>query len=528
MNKVFLILILFFAQTLSALTKQELNRFNEVTKNLTPTFRYNMNVALFKGDSDSTFIVSNDGRIIKGLSQYELVIFNSNLQEKSGSIDELVDLIERSDLDMDGEYPLVIRDITDLDSVATYAIRYNGDVVVKKGIYDGIECFVDGYAKVCKDHLWGVINKEGAVVVPLSLHDCNHIFINHNVWIYAEGISKWQMLNEKGEVVCSYDEVDYNIDKRLKRVEKNLRSFFKNRSLGVTIVRDGDKWGAVDKEGKIVVPIENDKHSVVYRAENGMWFYGESVFSPEGKTIIKPIDPRISSYIAFNHILTEKVETIENAQVVDFALYDFNGKQVDNFTLPNGFKWCLVGNEWVLRNSYGQLVAGSYIDVVFKHDCPLKDINPWSGNSSDSFFKVFDEGVAGMIDMNGKLVLPMKFSSCRVVNDLFQANVLKNGVFYIGYFDLNGNEIVPVSLYRRFAYENFGWHYEGTDCTLDAYQVNGKWGLLDMETKKTVVPFCLDDVLAFMHGVGVVKYKGRLYYINEKGEGLPNEAYMTK
>ena len=133
-----------------------------------------------------------------------------------------------------------------------------------------------------------------------------------------------------------------------------------------------------------------------------------------------------------------------------------------------------------------------------------------------------------MIDMNGKLVLPMKFSSCRVVNDLFQANVLKNGVFYIGYFDLNGNEIVPVSLYRRFAYENFGWHYEGTDCTLDAYQVNGKWGLLDMETKKTVVPFCLDDVLAFMHGVGVVKYKGRLYYINEKGEGLPNEAYMTK
>ena len=227
MNKVFLILILFFAQTLSALTKQELNRFNEVTKNLTPTFRYNMNVTLFKGDSDSTFIVSNDGRIIKGLSQYELVIFNSNLQEKSGSIDELVDLIERSDLDMDGEYPLVIRDITDLDSVATYAIRYNGDVVVKKGIYDGIECFVDGYAKVCKDHLWGVINKEGAVVVPLSLHDCNHIFINHNVWIYAEGISKWQMLNEKGEVVCSYDEVDYNIDKRLKRVEKILEVFLR-------------------------------------------------------------------------------------------------------------------------------------------------------------------------------------------------------------------------------------------------------------------------------------------------------------
>lgn len=49
-----------------------------------------------------------------------------------------------------------------------------------------------------------------------------------------------------------------------------------------------------------------------------------------------------------------------------------------------------------------------------------------------------------------------------------------------------------------------------------------------METKKTVVPFCLDDVLAFMHGVGVVKYKGRLYYINEKGEGLPKEVYKKE
>lgn len=528
MNKIVIVLILFFAQSVSALTKQELNRFNEVSKNLKPTFQYNMNVSLFKGNNDSTFIVSNEGKIIKGLSKYELVCFNSNQQFASGKIDDVAYLRERPDLDLGGKYPIVICDVTDIDSIVSYALRYNGEVLIEKGTYDAIEFFIDGYARVKKNNLWGVINSEGIVVVPLSLHDRSHIFINHNIWIYNESVSKWQMLNEKGDVVCSYDEVDYNIDKRLKLAEKNLRKFFKNRDLGITIVRDGEKWGAVNKEGKVVVPIVNDKHSVVYRADNGMWFYGESIFNQEGKPIIKPIDYRICSYIAFDHVLTEKVETIENANVIDFVLYDFNGNKVDNFSLPNGFRWCLVGNEWILRNANGQMVAGSFTDVVFKHDCPLKDINPWSGYSSNSYFKVYDEGSAGLMDLNGKLVLPMKYSTCRVVNDLFQAYMLKNGIFYIGYFDLNGNEILPVSLYRRAAYEDFGWHYEGADCKLDAYQKNGKWGLLDMETKNTVVPFCLDDVLAFMHGVGVVKYKGRLYYINEKGEGLPDEVYQTK
>ena len=71
----------------------------------------------------------------------------------------------------------------------------------------------------------------------------------------------------------------------------------------------------------------------------------------------------------------------------------------------------------------------------------------------------------------------------------------------------------------------FGWFYEGKDCPFEACRLDGKWGCLDKKTKEVVIPFVLDDVYAFMNGVGVVVYNGRLHYINEKGEGLPDEAY---
>ena len=54
----------------------------------------------------------------------------------------------------------------------------------------------------------------------------------------------------------------------------------------------------------------------------------------------------------------------------------------------------------------------------------------------------------------------------------------------------------------------------------------GKYGLCRMKDMKVLVPFVCDECGSLMSdGMAVAVYGGRRYYINEKGEGLPAEAY---
>lgn len=519
-----LIVLTFISLSVNALSGNGNFKINTLPDSLVPLFRYNMNVALFKGNEDSVYVVNVDGDIIFKGPKTTSIMFNSNL-DFYGVNEDGDPLNVRNDLNLDGVYPIVIREG---DDHSTYAIDYKGHTVIKKGKYDIISNFVDGYARVSKDDKWGIIDVNSKEIVPLSASEGFHFFINHNIWQYFESDSKWHMIDNQGKDVCSFDQVTYNYDTSFPLVEKYFIYYMKNRDLGISIVRKGNKWGAVDKYGKIIIPLVNERPSAVYKCEDGRWIYGGSVFDQNGNLIFKQSDYQTSTTVEYGTILTEKMEQKENSYSLIFGLYDSKGNKTNYIQVSDNIRWHLIGSEWTLEDNKGRIVSGPYEDVEFKHDCPAKDFSPWIGDKAEELFKVVDDGKAGLIDQNGKFILPMKYSSCSVDHSALKGSILDGSIRYVAFYDFNGKEIQPMALHKRFAYEGFSWHYEGTDCTLDAYQVNGKWGLLDMETKKTVVPFCLDDVLAFMHGVGVVKYKGRLYYINEKGEGLPKEAYMTK
>lgn len=522
MKNVLLIVLAIISLSANAIAENGKFKINSLPDSLVPIFRYNMNVALFQGkNNDSVYVVNLKGDLIFKGPNKDNVIFNSNI-DFNGVGDAL---FTRYDFNLDGVYPIVIKD--DVDN-STYAIDYNGHTIIQKGKYDFISAFVDGYARVYKDDQWGVIDINSKEIVPLSISDASLIFINHNIWVYYENDSKWHMIDNHGKDVCSFDQVTHNYNTTMSLVEKNFIYYMKNRELGISIVRNGNKWGAVDKSGKIIIPFVNDNPSSLYKCEDGRWIYGESVFDQNGKLIFKQNDFQTSTTIEYGIIMTEKFEQKGNTYSLNFGLYDTKGIKTNFIQISENVRWHLIGNEWALEDNKGRIISGPYEDVEFKHDCPAKDIAPWYGKKAGDFFKVVEDNKAGMIDVNGKFVLPMKFSTCQVSGNVFEANIIDGPIRYSGFFDFTGKMIRPLELHKRFAYEDFGWHYEGTDCTLDAYQVNGKWGLLDMETKKTIVPFCLDDVLAFMHGVGVVKYKGRLYYINEKGEGLPDEVYQMK
>lgn len=84
---------------------------------------------------------------------------------------------------------------------------------------------------------------------------------------------------------------------------------------------------------------------------------------------------------------------------------------------------------------------------------------------------------------------------------------------------------------------------ENNDRTLNLkYKIrsaNGKYKLYDPDEKQgpymlldpdgnNLTPMGCDWIGHFSEGLILVKYKGRYYYLNEKGEGLPKEAYMMK
>lgn len=61
----------------------------------------------------------------------------------------------------------------------------------------------------------------------------------------------------------------------------------------------------------------------------------------------------------------------------------------------------------------------------------------------------------------------------------------------------------------------------------DPDEKQGPYMLLDPEGNN-LTPMGCDWIGHFSEGLILVKYKGRYYYLNEKGEGLPKEAYMMK
>ncbi|MDO4525302.1 MAG: WG repeat-containing protein, partial [Bacteroidales bacterium] len=212
-NKLLIVLTLISLST-NMLFGNSVFKINTLPDSLVPLFRYNMNVALFKGSEDSVYVVNVDGDIIFRGPKTTTITFNSNL-DFDGVNEEGHPLQVRNDLNLDGVYPIVIRDGVDR---STYAIDYNGRIVIEKGKYENISYFVDGYARVSKDDKWGVIDVNAKEIVPLSVSDESHFFINHNIWQYFESDSKWHMIDNHGKDVCSFDEISYNHDPSMRHI----------------------------------------------------------------------------------------------------------------------------------------------------------------------------------------------------------------------------------------------------------------------------------------------------------------------
>jgi hypothetical protein len=532
-----MLLVTLFAH---ALTKQELDRFNEVTKNieLDPDYGvhfYSMHMALFHS-RDSMFLVTNKGDILLRLpnNTHFSVIFNFNNTTFPMYDYYNMNLNPEFDRNLDQFGPIAVN-YSDYDIFTgdgeeyAYMIDSTGKVLIERGIYKFISPMVDGYIWAQKESGWGVLDRNFKEVVPFVYPDTRYIVIEHNIWVarpldgkdYKNGY-RWYMLDKEGNDVCSYDLIDYNIDRHIDPGAMSYLKYIQNRDLKVMIVSNNGKYGAVDENGKEIIPLINDCSGIIYNINDSLRYFGNEIFDGEGYQINNCKVINRYRRLSYNYILDDEPFKVETAQY-----FDINGNPVDYLNLTDKLRWNIKGGKFVLEKK-GKPISDIYDAIYLKDDQPERCyVIPHEGDKVDQYFSVRKNGKEGVIDSKGKLIVPIEYDKCRLSYDFIRVVSIVDGKKRFGFCNLKGEIVHPVKYQFREGGMGleFGWFYEGKDCPFEACRLDGKWGCLDKKTKEVVIPFVLDDVYAFMNGVGVVVYNGRLHYINEKGEGLPDEAY---
>lgn len=258
---------------------------------------------------------------------------------------------------------------------------------------------------------------------------------------------KWGYLNKEDEVVIpiKYDEL----------------GFSGNDLFGIRLYYS---WGFADRTGNVVIPaiyssvisgfnsegiacvIKNNKK--IYINKQGVIVYDSKSDFSDGHAIVT---------------LEEKKGFINGAgkQITALIYDDTNG-------FSEGMANVKMGNKW------------GYIDKAGKIIIPLKFDNADIFVHGLAVIKI--DGKFGFLNKSGNLAIPLKYDSAgRFKDGLALVQINKK----MGYIDSTGTAIIPI-VYDDILPESLGYY---------ALRFGNKWGFLNKKGV-TVFPFIYDDVLS--------------------------------
>lgn len=211
-----------------------------------------------------------------------------------------------------------------------------------------------------------------------------------------------------------------------------------------------------------------------------------------------------------------------------------------------------------------------YIDTTMKLVVPLIYDN--NKNYYYGYAAVEKDGKWGVIDMEGKVVLPIMYDDLGVLYEGVYYKVKKKNKY--GIIDINGNEILEAKYDAIFNHslndanvevldkgENVMFNLLTKEFTSGKYDYiftnegglmrvnksifveyqeykipseglmpvkkNGKWGYIDGDSN-LVIPCIYDEVSLFNGGRAIVKYNGKEYVIDKKGNVVEDEEAIKK
>ena len=319
--------------------------------------------------------------------------------------------------------------------------------------------------------LWGWVNREGKQIVPCKYNRELWPFQFENetcVCVTNETTGLIGVLNAYGETVVPFE---YN-DIKTRNNPGIMSNLF--------IVQKEGKWGAVNKQGKIVIPIIHDKpqHSDV---DKGIVFFEKGNkwggYDEYGNNVL----PFIFNYTA-DQPTEFKDFSIVQALDKTWFLCDKKGKMkklnidanAELWTYPDDKLLIVKEGKW---DRLFDIESNKYVSPFFDQICLeyknkfVADIR--TANGYTSF----------IINDKGKRLFTHEYDHCHAL-DYGYIKAEKNGKF--GIIDYNDRIIVP------FEYDDFNDVSALTPNLFSATQ-NGKTGIIDLNNR-VVVDYIYDDI----------------------------------
>ena len=357
-------------------------------------------------------------------------------------------------------------------------------------------------------------------------YKANSIFSNTNSGRNIYGYHKYQwivmQLNDKTLQV-------YDYSGRLIGEYEDVRNFAINN---LAAVEKYGKWGLIDTEGQVILPIEYDAVDyydgrVMIGTENkyggSPWKWGfidletQVVAYMDGDYLVRGYSEGLAvvsidgkeGYVDSTGqlVIPAKYEVAgpfsEGLAAVcevplDYAYIDTAGNAVippNGYTVAcafqNGIAWVCKDGKWGAINPQGQVVI------------PLEFDLSGTITTKRDYFGVSKEGKYGMIDGAGQVIIPLEYDSPVGYGEI--SLVCIGGMY--GYIDTNGQIVVPAEFDRAYEFVN----------GLASVQKDGKWGVIDTAGNE-VIPLEYDISLDFFGDVAIASKTGKKGFINTRGE----------
>lgn len=258
--------------------------------------------------------------------------------------------------------------------------------------------FSNGLARVYRNTLvnnkwitgYGFINKKGEIVIRCDLDKAND-FVGEVTWVKQEGNDFYSLMNKKGEIIptAQYEKVGYFFEN-----QKDICAVFKN-----------NKMGFVNTKGEEVIPCQ---------------YTGSKSFS-EGLACVSPYDSKEGKYGFIN----KKGETV----------IPMKFKQSGTTSFKNGYARASVNGKTVLIDSTGSVafttqrgnIQSMMHGLIGLFKGPNRTNWGWvnwndeivielqydhaSSFNVDGYAVVEKNGLKGVIDTTGKVVIPFQYET---------------------------------------------------------------------------------------------------------------------
>lgn len=338
-------------------------------------------------------------------------------------------------------------------------------------LYESVESFINGFARVKRNGKFGFINKKGKETIECKYQWINNFSAISGLASYKDSLNRIGFINRKGEIVCEpkYQDV-----------------YFWDVITELVYVKRNGKFGFMNKHGIEIIPCIYDQtngtpehffNGIVQMSRNGK--YG--ILDQHGKTLV---DFEYDYFIGHEWLGGFPKDYLGAKKGKEYFYINMNTFEVieTNYAFAGEFKEGMATVR--IGNKYG------YIDSTLSLVIPC--IFEVTRNFSEGIATVKDSsGKWGYIAKDGRMVTPCIYDNA----DKFscgRAMITKDSL--VGFIDRTGKiTIAPQFDYASYFNYNIGRKigFQDNMCVLSK---NDRYGIIDT-TGHILLEFIYDEII---------------------------------